>query len=98
MKTLSLEALLRALAMRDLTDLRQGPSAIQILIKEIESGLKELWPKSAAIRVMSSPLVRVSDCYDDLGYPADAVARTHGTRYVSEEWLLRTQMSAAIPP
>jgi phenylalanyl-tRNA synthetase alpha chain len=86
--------LLRALALRDLTDPTHGPHAMQLLLAAIHAAL----PVPVAIH-RSSPIVSIADNYDRLGYPADGAARdARYTRYVCDTALLRTQTSAMIPP
>src|SRR5688572_12658692 len=97
-ESLSLEALKRALSLRDLTDPRQGPHAMQAILREIEDALRREW-SCAVNTIRACPLVWARDNYDELGYPPEGAARdARYTRYVSEEVVLRTQTSAMIPP
>jgi len=91
-------ALARALALRDLTDPAQGPHAMQQLLQAVVAALAHRW--SAAVLVeRRSALVSVADNYDRLHYPAGGAARdARHTRYAADGVLLRTQMSALIPP
>lgn len=88
----------RALAVRDLTDGRHGPHALQQLISGAVSALQQAW--GCEIREeRHSPIVSVADNYDRLHYPPDGAARdARYTRYVSESTVLRTQTSAMVPP
>jgi phenylalanyl-tRNA synthetase alpha chain len=97
-KTLSPEAVARALALRDLTDPARGPHAMQLVLDAAVSALASAW--SCEVRtVRASPVVTVEDNYDRLGYPPDGAARdARYTRYVSADTLLRTQTSAMVPP
>src|SRR5438552_624400 len=91
---ISTTVLLRALALRDLTDPAQGPHAMQVLLDQIHAAI------GAPVRVhRGSPIVSVTENYDALGYPRDAIARdTRYTRYVCDTAVLRTQTSAMLPP
>ncbi len=83
-----------ALALRDLTDPSQGAHAMQLVLDAIHAALP------ATVQLHRTPrIVRVTDNYDRLGYPPDGAARAaRYTRYVSADEMLRSQMSAAIPP
>jgi phenylalanyl-tRNA synthetase alpha chain len=95
--SISTAELVRALALRDLTDPAAGPHAMQLLLAEIEAALSR-----SAVPVIvhrASPIVSIADNYDRLGYPPDGAARdARYTRYVCDSALLRTQTSALIPP
>jgi phenylalanyl-tRNA synthetase alpha chain len=95
---LSPEAVERALALRDLTDVSQGPHAMQLLVGEAVSALAAAW--RCPVRVeRAAPIVSVADNYDRLLYPPGGAARdARYTRYVTHDSLLRTQTSAMIPP
>ena len=96
-KTLSPEALARALSIRDLTDPAQGPHAMQLLLTEIVTALERAWRCEVAWH-RASPIVTVHENYDALGYPADGSARDERySRYVTQDTLLRTQTSAMLP-
>jgi phenylalanyl-tRNA synthetase alpha chain len=91
---ISVQELQRALALRDLTDPAQGHHAMQDLLDAIHAALP------APVRVhRGSPIVSVTDNYDRLNYPPGGAARdARYTRYVCDTAVLRTQMSAMIPP
>lgn len=92
------DALARARAIRDLSDPREGPHAMQALVGAANAALTERWGCPSLIH-RGDPIVTIADNYDRLGYPPDAVARdARYTRYVSDDRLLRTQTSAMIPP
>lgn len=94
---LSVEALERALAVRDLTDPTQGSHAMQLLIDRIGTALGDHWNCPVVVR-RASPIVSVADNYDRLGYAPDAVTRdARYTRYVTADTLLRTHSSAMVP-
>ncbi len=87
----------RALDMRDLTDPSQGLHAIQQLVARIERRLVDAWG-SLVILHRGPREVTIADNYDRLGYSAGAAARdARYSRYVSDERLLRTHMSAVVP-
>jgi phenylalanyl-tRNA synthetase alpha chain len=88
----------RALNIRDLTDPSRGPHGMQLLVKEIEQGLNQLWGVPLVTH-RANPVVLVEDNYDRLRYAPAAVARdARYTRYLSPALVLRTHMSAMIPP
>jgi phenylalanyl-tRNA synthetase alpha chain len=90
-------ALVRALALRDLTDPDQGIHAIQQIVDDIQQALSARW-QCPRLCWRASPLVEVRDNYDALGYPPEAAAReARYTRYVTERLMLRSQTSAQIP-
>lgn len=94
---LSSAELERALAIRDLTDPRQGLHALQILLADAVEALRGAW-QSVPLWRRAHPVVSIADNYDRLHYPQDGAARdARYTRYVSEATLLRTQTSAMIP-
>lgn len=91
------EALARALSIRDLTNPAKGPHAMQLILRDLVSALCGAWRCRAEL-IRGSPIVSVHDNYDALGYPPDGAARdARYSRYVTDDTLLRTQMSAMIP-
>ena len=93
---ITLDALVDALTLRDLTDPAQGPHAMQLLV-EAAVAAPNASPDIHLVRVPA--VVPVQDHYDRLGYPADAVARdTRYTRYISDALVLRGHTSAGVPP
>ncbi len=95
------------LGVRDLSDPREGPHAIQILIDRAVEALARAW--SCKVRWCRGPkIVPVADNYDRLGYAADydrlgyaadAITReARYTRYASSEQMLRSHSSAMVPP
>lgn len=91
------ESYRQALALRDLTDAAAGPHAIQLLISHVIRDLAKAYD-SPAIVYRAPPVVSVQENYEDLGYPRGAATRdSRYTRYVTEDILLRTHMSALIP-
>lgn len=96
-RTLPAEGLQRALAIRDLSDPEQGSHAMQNIVYAAHEALARAWRCPRLIH-RGSPVVRVADNYDSLGYAPGAVARdARYTRYVSTDYLLRSHTSAAVP-
>jgi phenylalanyl-tRNA synthetase alpha chain len=95
---LSPESLADALRIRDLTDPREGPHALQLLVDAAVNALADAWRCEVRIS-RSRPIVSIEDNYERLRYSADAVTRdARYTRYVSETCVLRSHTSAMIPP
>lgn len=94
---LSIQALSNTLKLNDLTNHQHEHHAIQILIHDIHTALAQQWNCNRQL-VRTSPVVPLENNYDRLGYPPDGAAReARYTRYVTEQLILRTQTSAAIP-
>jgi len=94
---ISSDAHRRALDLPDLTEAANGRHALQLLVQETVTALREAWG-CAVIVHRAHPVVSVADNYERLGYPPDAAARdSRYTRYVSEDEVLRTHTSAMIP-
>ena len=94
---LSLDALRRALNIRDLTNQEEGSHAMQLIVKDIINTLQAAWHCDIKIH-RESPVVSIQDNYDRLKYPTDGASRdARYTRYVCDTALLRTQTSAIIP-
>jgi phenylalanyl-tRNA synthetase alpha chain len=87
-----------ALAIRDLSDPREGPHAIQLLTRRAVEALARTW--SCEVRWCRGPrVVPVADNYDRLGYAAGAITReARYTRYVSARTMLRSHSTALVPP
>lgn len=87
-----------ALGIRDLSDPREGPHAIQILIDRAVEALARAW--CCEVRWCRGPkVVPVADNYDRLGYGPDAITReARYTRYVSTGQMLRSHSSVMVPP
>lgn len=95
---LTAHQLVDALSLRDMSDADQGPHAIQLLLDSIQAYLLDVY-QAPLQRLNASPLVSVSANYDALGYPSDGPARERRySRYLSAQWMLRTQTSALVPP
>lgn len=98
MSELQLSEIISALSTRDLTDPSHGPHAMQHLVDDAVDALTDLWDCPVRI-IRTRPVVPVTDNYDHLGYPPDAVARdVRYTRYISNTCVLRSHTSAGIPP
>jgi phenylalanyl-tRNA synthetase alpha chain len=95
--TLTTAQLARDLAVRDLTDPADGAHAVQLLIEAAVTALAEAW--SCRVRWHRGPrVVPVTDNYDGLGFPPDAVSRdVRYTRYVDGRRMLRSHSTAMIP-
>ncbi len=92
------DAYRRAVSLRDLTCPAQGPHAMQQLVDDIRDALTTAWGADAIVR-RSNPVATIEDNYDRLHYPPEGVARdARYTRYVSDQLVLRSQTTAAIPP
>ncbi len=92
------EVLACALRLRDLTDPQQGPHAMQRLVDDLRQALVARWRCRWRLH-RARPIIPIEENYDRLHYPPDGAARdARYTRYVSERALLRTHMSAVIPP
>jgi phenylalanyl-tRNA synthetase alpha chain len=87
-----------ALSIRDLSDPREGPHAIQILIDRAVEALARAW--SCEVRWCRAPkVVPVADNYDRLGYgPGAITSGARYTRYVSTGQMLRSHSSVMVPP
>ncbi len=94
---LTTEQLARDLALRDLTDPRAGPHAIQSLVGLATDTLAAAWGCPA--RPSPGPrVVAIADNYDNLGFTADAASRdARYTRYVDGQRMLRSHSSAMVP-
>jgi phenylalanyl-tRNA synthetase alpha chain len=96
--TISEAALERARSLRDLSDPGQGPHAMQLLLADVRTALTDAWHTDVLVD-RADPVVSIADCYDRLGYPPDAVTReARYSRYVSADSMLRTHMTALVPP
>lgn len=94
---LTLNQLIDALSLRDLTDATQGTHAMQSLLKQLEQSVQAYWQCPVQL-LRANPLVRVADNYDALGYPVEGLSRnSRYSRYLNEEWMLRTQTSSLVP-
>jgi phenylalanyl-tRNA synthetase alpha chain len=89
--------LVRALALRDLSDPAAGPHAMQQILAAVTSAIESAWGCRVPVH-RADPLVTVEENYTLLGYPPDAPAReSRYTRYVDGRRLLRSHTSAMVP-
>jgi phenylalanyl-tRNA synthetase alpha chain len=96
-RMLTRDEVARALAVRDLTDPREGPHAMQRLVDDIVGALARAWSIDPVV-VRGPRVVDVTENYDALGYEPDAVTRdARYTRYVSPSTMLRSHTSAMVP-
>jgi phenylalanyl-tRNA synthetase alpha chain len=95
--TLTPSQLARDLAVRDLTDPRQGDHAIQLLIDAAVAELAAIW--DCQVRWHRGPrVVPIEHNYDQLRIPEDAISRdVRYTRYLDERRMLRSHSTAMIP-
>lgn len=94
---LSADELHVALTLRDLSNPDHGPHAMQELLDQITSALAHRWGVPART-VRNSPLVAVTDNYDNLGFAPSTVTRDQRySRYVSPTVMLRSHTSASVP-
>ncbi len=94
---LTADEVTRALAVRDLTDPREGSHAMQRLVDDIVGALARAW-RCETLVWRGSRIVEVSENYDALGYARDAITRdARYTRYVAPGRMLRSHTSALIP-
>jgi phenylalanyl-tRNA synthetase alpha chain len=91
------ERLAQALALRDLTDPSAGEHAVQHVVTAIERALARAW--RVPVRRDPGPrIVSVTDNYDRLRYPPDAVTRDRRySRYLDDARMLRSHTTARIP-
>lgn len=92
---ITVDALVDALTIRDLTDPAQGPHAMQLLVDAAVAVLRD----STDVHLSRTPpVVPVEDNYDRLGYAADAIARdARYARYLTDACMLRGHTSAGVP-
>ncbi len=87
----------RALAVRDLTDPREGLHALQRLVDDVVGALGRAWNCEPVVH-RGARVVSLADNYDALGYAPDAVTRdARYTRYVGPGEVLRSHTSALVP-
>lgn len=97
-EVMSAERLEASLAIPDLTDPKNGIHAINIVAYNIMIALQKAYPGTAVEEVRLNPEVSVKENFDDLLFPSDNIGRSSRyTRYVTENAVLRTHTSSAIP-
>jgi phenylalanyl-tRNA synthetase alpha chain len=96
-RLLSSTEVARALAVRDLTDPREGAHAMQRLVDDIVAAIARAW-RCDPLLYRGARIVDVAQNYDALGYEPDAVTRdARYTRYVTDTKMLRSHTSAMVP-
>lgn len=97
MKHLTKQQLEKDLNIRDLSDYKQGPHAMQTLMNEVIDALAKYWNCPVTI-YRESPIVSIEDNYDKLGIDKESVLRSEVyTRYVDDNHVLRTMASTMVP-
>lgn len=92
------EELTRALRVPDLSDPAAGPHAMQLVVDQLVQKLTREW-RCPAIVHRASPIISVYDNYERLRVPAEATARdARYTRYVDATTVLRSSVTAMVPP
>ena len=95
---MSPERLASSLAILDLTDPDNGVHAINIIIDNVKQAFEKTYPETTIEEVRSCPEVSLKENFDDLLFPLDNAGRSSRyTRYVTEDTILRTHTSCAIP-
>ena len=91
------ERISRALAIPDLSDPQNGTHAVNLVVSEMAAYFQAKgWPVPEIRR--SSPISSVTDNFDRLHFPADAICRSPiYTRYIDDVQILRVHTSAMIP-
>ena len=91
------EQLEEALAVKDLTLEESGPNPITLLLGKLSEELSAKFGGFPELR-RSSPIVTVSQNFDDLLFPDDSISRSPiYTRYIDQKNLLRTHTSSMVP-
>lgn len=97
-EVMSPERLKASLAIPDLTDPKNGIHAINIVVGNIRQALEKSYAGVTVEEARSNPEVPVKENFDDLLFPTDNTGRSSRyTRYVTNDIVLRTHTSAAIP-
>ncbi|MDD7973748.1 hypothetical protein [Roseinatronobacter alkalisoli] len=95
--TLSEARLSQYAKLRDLTDPAQGKHAINLVLDRLVTAVS-VWSGLPAEIFRRDPVVPIEDNFDRLYYDANAIARsTRYTHHVSQDRILRTHTTAAIP-
>jgi phenylalanyl-tRNA synthetase alpha chain len=97
-EVMSQERLVASLAIPDLTDPKNGVHAINIVANNIRLALERAYPGTVIEEFRLSPEISARENFDELLFPADNAGRSSRyTRYVTEDTVLRTHTSSAIP-
>ncbi len=95
---MSPERLAASLDILDLTDPKNGSHAINLVVQKVRQTLEFTYIGTPVEEIRTDPIVSVKENFDDLLFPKDNPGRSSRyTRYVSEDRILRTHTSAAIP-
>jgi phenylalanyl-tRNA synthetase alpha chain len=95
MKYLNKEEIEKTLSLKDLTE--DTHHAIGMMVSEIKNALESKYGLEAN-EIRTSPIVDVKDNYDRLYYPQDTITKSSRyTRWIDDNTILRTQMTACIP-
>jgi len=87
-----------SLSVPDLTDPKNGVHVINIIVERVQKALEKAYPETNVQELRTSPIVTVEENFDALLFPQDNSGRSSRyTRYVTEDTVLRTHTSAAIP-
>lgn len=97
-EVMSQERLTASLTIPDLTDPKNGIHAINLVASNVRRALEKSYTEAMVKEVRTSPEVSVKENFDDLLFPADNAGRSSRyTRYVTQDTVLRTHTSCAIP-
>lgn len=95
---MSPERLAASLNIPDLTDPKNGVHAINIVVESVVNALRQKYGSIVTDEYRVDPRVTVADNFDNLLFPADNAGRSSRyTRYVTQDIVLRTHTSSAIP-
>ena len=95
MRHLTKDSLDKSLKIQDLT--KQEGHAIALLVNELKMALEAKYGVIASME-RGEPIVAKVDNYDALGYPSNEVTLSERyTRYVTDDLILRTQMTSVMP-
>ena len=97
-EVMSAERLAASLAIPDLTDPKNGIHAINLVVGNVRRALEEAYAGVSVEEVRLRPEISARENFDELLFPADNAGRSSRyTRYVTEDTVLRTHTSSAIP-
>lgn len=90
------EELINSLAIKDLSDDKNGIHAINIIMNAIKDKITCIYNKTPVI-IRNSPIVSVKNNYDNLYYPQDTITKSNRyTRWIDDKSILRTQVTSGI--
>jgi len=73
---MSPKRLVASLAIRDLTDPKNGIHAINLIIQKVELALKEAYSETIIEEIRTDPIVSVKNNFEDLLFPEDNLGRS----------------------